>query len=85
MEPWAGPESLPLWLPAAEYAGHMTRTNAAAVSAGLTLSPLTETVAAALRWERERGLGRPRRAGLSPQREAELVRRLMGEADHQPS
>jgi nucleoside-diphosphate-sugar epimerase len=76
VEPWAGPESLPLWLPPAEYAGFMTRTNRAAVSAGLTLSPLADTVGAALRWELEQGLDRSRRAGLSLQRETELLRRM---------
>jgi hypothetical protein len=32
-----------------------------------------DTVGAALAWERERGLGRDRRAGLTPPHEAELV------------
>jgi nucleoside-diphosphate-sugar epimerase len=71
--PWMGPESLPLWLPRARYAGFMTRRNAAAQAAGLTLRPVGETVAAALAWERERGLDRERRAGLTAAREAELV------------
>ncbi len=73
VEPWMGPESLPLWLPQPEYAGFMTRRNAAARAAGLHLRPLTETVAAALRWEQERGVDRPRRAGLTAGREAELL------------
>jgi hypothetical protein len=76
VQPWAGPGSLPLWLPAAEYAGFMTRSNDAARSAGLMLTPLTDTVSAALRWEVEQGLDRPRHAGLTPDREAELVARL---------
>jgi nucleoside-diphosphate-sugar epimerase len=70
--PWSGDESLPLWLPA-EYAGDMTRRNDAARAAGLDIRPLRATVAAALTWERELGLERPRRAGLTPAREVELL------------
>jgi len=73
VNPWMGPESLPLWLPQPEYAGFMTRRNDAARAAGLTLRPVADTVGAALAWERERGLERDRRAGLTPPHEAELV------------
>lgn len=72
VEPWSGQDSLPLWLPA-EYAGDMTRRNDAALAAGLEVRPLRATAAAALAWERELGLDRPRRAGLTPAREAELL------------
>jgi nucleoside-diphosphate-sugar epimerase len=71
--PWMGPESLAAWLPQPEYAGFMRRRNTAARAAGLVLRPLAETIASALRWERERGLDRDRRAGLTPRREAELL------------
>jgi nucleoside-diphosphate-sugar epimerase len=71
--PWAGPESLPLWLPTATHGGMQSRTGRAARAAGLGCRPLTETVADCLRWEREQGLGRDRRAGLTPAREAELL------------
>jgi len=73
VEPWAGPESLPLWLPRPEYAGFMTRRNTAAQSAGLTLRPLQETVADALRWELECGVTRERKAGLTPGNESRLL------------
>lgn len=76
VEPWAGEESLPLWLPQPDYAGFMTRRNDAARAAGLQLRPLGDTVAAALAWERESGLDRPRRAGLSERRERELLASL---------
>ena len=75
--PWMGPASLPLWLPQDEYAGFMTRRNDAARTAGLVLRPLRETAAAALDWERERGLGRERRAGLTPERELALLTELL--------
>ena len=74
--PWMGPESLPLWLPLPEYAGHPTRDRRRAEAAGLTTRPFGETVCDALRWERERGLERVRQAGLSPARERELLERL---------
>jgi 2'-hydroxyisoflavone reductase len=74
--PWSGPESLPLWLPQPEYAGFMTRSNHAARAAGLSLRPVPETVAAALSWERARGLDRDRHAGLKPERETALLAQL---------
>lgn len=73
VEPWMGPESLPLWLPLPQYAGHPTRDRSRAVAAGLGSRPLEETVADALRWEQELGLDRPRAAGLSRAREQELL------------
>ncbi len=76
VEPWMGEESLPLWLPRDAYAGFSTRSNEAARHAGLRLRPLAATVEAALRWERERGLERDRRAGLTPRRERELLAEL---------
>ena len=78
VEPWMGPESLPLWLPRPAYDGFMARSNAAARAAGLTFRPLTESVQAALAWERTLGLDRERRAGLSPARERELLGRIAG-------
>lgn len=73
VEPWMGPESLPLWLPQPDYAGFMTRSNAAARAAGLALRPLLDSARASLAWERELGLDRERRAGLSPAREQALL------------
>jgi nucleoside-diphosphate-sugar epimerase len=73
VRPWAGSDSLPLWLPLPEYAGHMTRSNDAARRYGLQLRPVDQTVVAALAWERTLGTGRERKAGLSPAREAQLV------------
>jgi 2'-hydroxyisoflavone reductase len=74
--PWSGPDSLPLWLPRPEYAGFMTRSNAAALRSGLRLRPVQETLTASLRWEQEQGLDRDRRAGLRVDREQELCQVL---------
>lgn len=74
VEPWAGPESLPLWLPVPEYAGMMIHQNDAAKISGLSLRPLGDTARSALAWERKAGLNRPRKAGLSAEREADLLR-----------
>ena len=73
VEPWMGAESLPLWLPQSDYLGFMTRRNDAATAAGMRLRPLAETVASSLRWEREQGLDRERRAGLTASRESALL------------
>lgn len=72
VRPWAGPDSLPLWIPGSPQ-GMSRRSNAGARAAGLGLRPLGETVAAALAWERESGLDRDRRSGLSSEREADLL------------
>jgi nucleoside-diphosphate-sugar epimerase len=69
---WAGPDSLPLWLPPG-HEGFMARSNQAAVDAGLRLRPWQETLADTLADERERGLDRPRKAGLSPETEGRLL------------
>ena len=78
VDPWSGPDSLPLWLPPPGYAGFMTRDNTRAHRAGLQPRPFSATVRDTLRWEHELGLDRTRRAGLSPGREAELLARLDG-------
>ncbi len=70
---WAGPDSLPLWLPPG-HDGFAARSNAAARAAGLTLRPWTDTLRDTLADERDRGLSRDRKAGLSPQTERRLLR-----------
>lgn len=69
---YAGPDSLPLWLPPG-YEGFATRSNAAARAAGLRLRPWTQTLADSLADERRRGLDRKRKAGLSPDTERRLL------------
>ncbi|MFJ7749154.1 NAD-dependent epimerase/dehydratase family protein [Arthrobacter sp. NPDC097144] len=72
---WAGSESLPLWLPP-EYDGFSTRSNAAALEAGLSLRPVEHTVRDVLADEQARGLHRERKAGLSAARETALLAAL---------
>ena len=72
---WAGPDSLPLWLPP-EHEGFMARSNKAAKAAGLVLRPWRETLEATLLDEQARGLARARKAGLEPGTEARLAELL---------
>lgn len=72
---WAGPRSLPLWLPE-EMAGFCRRSNAAFHAAGGVLRSMRQTLEDTLDDERERGLGRDRRAGLTRQEEQELLAKL---------
>ncbi|OAF10879.1 NAD-dependent epimerase/dehydratase family protein [Bradyrhizobium neotropicale] len=49
---WAGPRSLPLWLPLPDFAGFMTRDTSPARDAGLTSRPLAVTARDTLDWLR---------------------------------
>ncbi|MDT0117390.1 reductase [Microbacterium sp. PRF11] len=69
---WAGPRSLPLWLPASAR-GFARRSDAAFVASGGRRRPLSETVRRVLEDEERRGLDRPRRAGLTPAEEEEIL------------
>ena len=69
---WAGPDSMPLWLPAG-HDGFQARTNRAARERGMVLRPWQETLAATLQDERGRGLDRERKAGLRRDTEQRLV------------
>lgn len=68
-----GPESLALWVADPDWAGFSARNGAAATAAGLRHRPRAELLAQTLRWEREQGLNRPRRTGLSSRRERALL------------
>jgi 2'-hydroxyisoflavone reductase len=70
---------LPLWIPLTafpEHRGFMARSNTEALGNGLTLRPLTETIAA-IRNEKPQSIAiaddRYADAGLSPKRESELL------------
>ncbi|MGG1910158.1 hypothetical protein AB1285_24965 [Microbacterium sp. NRRL B-14842] len=69
---WAGPRSLPLWLPP-DMRGFMTRSNARYRRSGGPLRPLDETVEHVVADERERGVDRERRAGLTRTEERALL------------
>lgn len=71
--PWAGPRSLPLWLPDPEWAGFTAVDTARARAAGLRPRPLEQTLADALAWELTRDTSRTRAAGLSDADERALL------------
>ncbi|MEY9757340.1 NAD-dependent epimerase/dehydratase family protein [Bradyrhizobium yuanmingense] len=47
---WAGPRSLPMWLPLPDYAGFLTRDTSPARAAGLTSRPPGDTARDTLDW-----------------------------------
>ncbi|GAB3929427.1 reductase [Microlunatus endophyticus] len=69
---WAGPDSLPLWVPGGEP-GFGSRSIASAREHGLRLRPLEETLARVLDYERSLGLDRDRWAGLGPATEQQVL------------
>jgi 2'-hydroxyisoflavone reductase len=75
VNPWTGPRSLPMWLPAEDH-GAMAHDPTPSIEAGMPVRPLAETVADALERERELGLDRERKAGLSPAEEKEILAKL---------
>ncbi len=70
--PWM---EMPLWIPEtnAEMKGFMQFDCSRARAAGLTHRPLDDTVRDTLNWTLSRPPGTPRRAGMSPEREAAVL------------
>lgn len=73
---WAGPRSLPLWLPHGSSA-FARRSRARFLSAGGTERDLMDTLADVLADETERGLDRARRSGLTRDEENLLLREII--------
>jgi 2'-hydroxyisoflavone reductase len=63
---------LPLWVPR-EYAGMLAVDYGRAIAAGLTFRPVSETIRDVLEWESMRAADAQVSAGLTPERERELL------------
>jgi 2'-hydroxyisoflavone reductase len=81
VEEYMGEESLAMWLADPGFAGWSSRSDAAALQAGLRHRPRDLLLRDVLAWEREQGLERARAAGLSPAREQELIAALSLSSD----
>lgn len=70
VEPWMGPDAVPLWLPRPDYDGMMHHFVEPSIAAGLTLRPVEETSRDTLQWLRDHpdatvtGIGRDREREL---------------------
>lgn len=75
VRPWAGPRSLPLWLPP-EMGGMLRRSGAAYREAGGATTSWEDLLTCVLADERTRGLDRPRRTGMAPDEERAVLAAL---------
>lgn len=75
IQPWMGPRSLPLWVPDPKLRFMATLDCGPARAKGFRPRPLSETLAAALRYEEERV--EPRQAGLTDGEE-DALRQALG-------
>jgi nucleoside-diphosphate-sugar epimerase len=79
VEPWAGPGSLPLWLPE-EAAGTLAHDPGPARDAGLVCRPLRDTARDTLAWARS-GDDAARVGGLTRAEESDLLARVHAPAE----
>lgn len=70
---WAGPRSLPLWVPDPSLEGMLAASNGRALGAGLKLRPARETYADLLAWALENSVDCAGHSGLSDAEERELL------------
>jgi 2'-hydroxyisoflavone reductase len=69
--PWAGPDSVPMWLPRPEHDGLSSHDAGPAIKAGMPVRPLADTARDTLAWVREEpGAAQ---TGISRAREQELL------------
>ena len=77
VEAWS---DMPTWVPDDEEGVGFSRVDVSkAIQAGLTFRPLEETVRDTLEWAQTRPADHQWRAGLTPEREAEVLAALKGE------
>src|SRR5690606_13654459 len=77
VRPWSGPDSLPLWVPDDGSPSRLGASDPARYRAtGGALRPLAHTALDVLAEERDLGLERERRGGLTRDRELELIAAL---------
>lgn len=77
---WAGPRSLPLWVP--DHDGMGSRDDTRILKAGLRRRPMDRMLAETLDYELSLGLDRERRAGLSREDELQLIEQLRTTLPH---
>jgi nucleoside-diphosphate-sugar epimerase len=71
VDPWMGPEALPLWLPRPDYDGMITHRFDLSEAAGLTVRSFADTARDTLAWMRENPDAA--RTGMTREREAEVL------------
>lgn len=69
-------KDFPFIYPGEEYAGLMYTDCSRAVAAGLTYRPLSRTIRDTMKWLATRSLNYEWKAGIDPEREQELIRKL---------
>lgn len=73
VEPWTGPDSIPVWLPRPEYDGMLAHDAQPALDAGLTVRPAADTARDTLGWIESDPAARI--GGITRERETELIAR----------